>query len=85
MQARNATQDPTIVLLIEETIKNVDEIAISQGSLGQVATKCGFLWKRGNRLKQWTKRYYFLQGNFMYYFTYVPSLERSELKNDTGS
>lgn len=31
----------------------------------------GDLWKRGSRLRQMIKRYYALQGNFLYYYAYV--------------
>lgn len=31
----------------------------------------GVLWKRGKRLRKMTKRYYVLQGNFLYNYVYV--------------
>lgn len=31
----------------------------------------GDLWKRGSRLRQMIKRYYALQGNFLYYYAYA--------------
>lgn len=67
VQARNVCQEPTISLLLEDTLKHMDDIIASKGTAGGM--KVGYLWKRGNRMKRWKRRYYYLQGNFLYYFS----------------
>jgi hypothetical protein len=35
-----------------------------------VVSKEGYLWKKGNKLQFWSKRWYLLSGNCIYYYAH---------------
>ncbi|ETV92164.1 CAMK/CAMK1 protein kinase, variant 1 [Aphanomyces invadans] len=78
LQAKESTSAPTVLDAIDKAILEIDKL-----QKAKLATTCrhvsrqsfvndicheGYLWKKGTRLKQMKRRYYALQGNFLYYY-----------------
>ncbi|KAF0689713.1 Aste57867_18861 [Aphanomyces stellatus] len=79
LQAKASTTAATVIQAIDKAIAELDTVqrgTISptlqnmktRRSFSTDITFAGYLWKKGNRLKQMKRRYYVLQGNFLYYY-----------------
>ncbi|ETV74198.1 CAMK/CAMK1 protein kinase, variant 2 [Aphanomyces astaci] len=78
LQAKESTAAPTVLQAIENAIVEIDKLQprqvtttssrIPRQSFASDICHDGYLWKKGTRLKQMKRRYYVLQGNFLYYY-----------------
>jgi len=70
-KAHDACRAPGVKASILHLIESMEYINLTREDSNcpqEVAPLEGYLWKRGNTLHLWSKRYYVISGNCMYYY-----------------
>lgn len=74
LQAMEKTSIPRVRSAIQDIIdREYNEIIVPRNDsqiYREVISKEGFLWKQGERLHFWNKRWYLLSGNCLYYYVH---------------
>ena len=71
LKAYESSRSQTLRASIKELLDSLDVICLAREDSNcpqEVAPHEGYLWKRGNTLHLWSKRYYVISGNCMYYY-----------------